>query len=212
MRRLSSHVRSHLAAGLLLTIPLVVTYAVLVFVWDAIQALLDPMVGRIPGPISGLSMDLAAVFVLATLIYLVGVLGRTLVGGRIVRLWDVTLNRIPIVRPIYRIARQSTQVFAGTANLQSSKVVLLEYPRSGILSLGLVTSHYIDANDQTLLTIYIPTIPNPTSGFLAIVKQDQVIETDLTFEDAMKIVISAGVLTHEVITNRGSPPENPKSN
>jgi len=209
MRRLSSHIKAHLAAGLLLTIPLVATYAVLIFVWDAIQALLDPLVGRIPGPLSGLSMDAAAVFVLATLMYLIGVLGRTLVGRRIVRIWEGALNLIPIVRPIYRIARQSTRVFAGSAELQSSKVVMLEYPRSGILSLGFVTSNYIDQNGQMLLTIYIPTIPNPTSGFLAIVKQEQVVETDLTFEDAMKIVISAGVLANEVMSNRKRPPEHP---
>ena len=211
MRKLSSHIKAHLAAGLLLTIPLAATYAVLIFVWDAIQALLGPLVGRIPAPLTGLSMDVAAIFVLATLIYLVGVLGRTLVGRRIVRMWEAVLNQIPIVRPIYRIARQSTRVFAGSADLQSSKVVMLEYPRSGILSLGFVTSHYIDENDQMLLTIYIPTIPNPTSGFLAIVKQEQVVETNLTFEDAMKIVISAGVLTNEVMSNRRCPPEQPTS-
>ena len=156
-------------------------------------------------------MDAAAVFVLATLMYLIGVLGRTLVGRRIVRIWEGALNLIPIVRPIYRIARQSTRVFAGSAELQTSKVVMLEYPRSGILSLGFATSNYIDENGQLLLTIYIPTIPNPTSGFLAIVKQEQVVETDLTFEDAMKIVISAGVLANEVMSNRKRPPEHPTS-
>ena len=68
--------------------------------------------------------------------------------------------------------------------------------------MGLVTGTYpLDAS-KTFLTIYIPTIPNPTSGFLAIIEKDQVIETDLTFEDAMKIVVSAGVLTEEVVRDR----------
>ena len=109
------------------------------------------------------------------------------------------MDRIPIVRPIYRIARQSTKVFAGGIDLQSTKVVLLEYPRPGVLSLGLVTGRHTHAAGELFLTIYIPTIPNPTSGFLAIVKKEQVIETEMNFEDAMKIVISAGALTEEVV-------------
>ena len=68
-----------------------------------------------------------------------------------------------------------------------------------VSSLGLVTGTYPKSEDEILLTIYIPTIPNPTSGFLAIINKEQVLETDLTFEDAMKIVISAGVLTEEVV-------------
>ena len=206
MRRLRGHFRAHLTGGLLLIIPLAITYAVLAFAWGTIQGLMDPLVDQVPGPVSGWGLDIAAVLVLIVLIYLVGLIGRTLVGGRLLRAWESALDRIPIVRPIYRIARQSTQVFAGGADLRSSKVVLLEYPRPGVLSLGLVTSHYIAEDGQTLLTVYIPTIPNPTSGFLAIVKKDQVIETELTFEDAMKIVISAGVLTAEVVKAHGRPP------
>ena len=209
MHRLRAHLRAHLTSGLLLTIPLAITYAVLAFVWDAIQGLMEPLVDRVPGPISGLALDVAILLALVVLIYIAGLVGRTLVGGRLFRVWESIIDRIPIVRPIYRIARQSTQVFAGGIDLRSSKVVLLEYPRPGVLSMGLVTSHYISEDDQLLLTIYIPTIPNPTSGFLAIVQKDQVIETELTFEDAMKIVVSAGVLTGEVIKAHGGPPGAP---
>jgi uncharacterized membrane protein len=194
--------RSRLVGGLLLLIPLAITYLVLSAIWGLLQDPFRPLLSRVPGPVSGIALDILGFLVLIILIYLVGAVGRTLVGGRILRIWESGLDRIPIVRPIYRIARQSTQVIAGGMGLQSTSVVMLEYPRAGVLSLGLVTGQYVNAANETFLTIYIPTIPNPTSGFLAMVKKEQVIETDMNFEDAMKIVISAGVLMEEVVRNR----------
>ena len=108
------------------------------------------------------------------------------------------MEKIPIVRPLYRVFRQTTDVFSGGALLRSSRVVFLEYPKDGVLAMGLVTGVFKENDGKELLTIYIPTIPNPTSGFLAILPKEKVTETSLSFEDAMKIVISAGVLTEEV--------------
>ena len=207
MRRLGRHFRARLIGGVLLLIPLAFTSLVLKGLWDALQASLRPLSGRVPGPVSGIALDILAILILIVLLYLAGVLGRTLEGGRAMALWEGIMDRIPIVRPIYRIARQTTQVFAGGMELQTTRIVLLEYPRPGVLSLGLVTGQYIDLEDHSFLTVYIPTVPNPSSGFLAIVQQEQVVETDLTYEDAMKIVISAGVLTEEVVRSRRAPPD-----
>jgi uncharacterized membrane protein len=136
------------------------------------------------------------------MLYIAGLIAETVIGRRVVGFGQNMVEKIPIVRPFYKVFRQTTDVFSGGAILRSSRVVFLEYPKEGVLAMGLVTGTYKEANGNELLVIYIPTIPNPTSGFLAIVPEEKVTETSLSFEDAMKIVISAGVLTEEVLRDK----------
>ena len=203
LKRIEGHFRTRVVAGLLLAIPIIATYIVLRFFVDFISETLEPVLDKASeGPFAWLSevpVEVTAVVLTILVLYIAGVVTATVLGRRLARRWHNLLECIPVVRPIYRIVRQTIDVFSGGTALQSSKVVLLEYPRQGVLSLGLVTGTYAKTEDEILLTIYIPTIPNPTSGFLAIVNKEQVLETDLTFEDAMKIVVSAGVLTEEVV-------------
>jgi uncharacterized membrane protein len=188
--------------GLLLVIPLFITWFILNFIWSNFRDLLRPALDLLPGPVPGWVLAMGAALLLVALIYLVGLIGRTIIGGRLVRFWEGFLDRIPFVRAIYRIARDTTHLVAGGAHLQSSRVVLLHYPRLGVFSLGLVTGTYDDEAGEPLLAIYIPTAITPTAGFLVFVKKEEVIETDLTFEDAMKIAISAGILTKDVVQAR----------
>lgn len=203
VKQLRSHFRTRIMAGLLLLIPVIATYVVAKFFINFIVETLQPSLGTISnGPfawITKIPIELTALTLALLVLYLVGVITTTVIGRRLEQKWHTFIERIPVVRPIYRIVRQTVGVFSGGTALQSSKVVLLHYPRQGVLSMGLVTGTYPLDSSKILLTIYIPTIPNPTSGFLAIVEKEEVIETDLTFEDAMKIVVSAGVLTEEVV-------------
>jgi len=201
--RATLHFRTRVIEGLLLVIPLLLTYVVLQAVIRFTTSIVEPLMlqGKysIFSKLSEIPLNITALILVVILLYILGIIAHTVLGKRLVNFAQTTVEKIPIVRPIYRIFRQSTDVFSGGAALRTSRVVLLEYPRIGILSLGLVTGHYTNTDGEELLTIYIPTIPNPTSGWLAIVKQDQVTETALTFEDIMKIVISAGVVTDEIL-------------
>ena len=82
--------------------------------------------------------------------------------------------------------------------LSGKPVVVLEFPREGILSLGVVTSRFIMPNGEEYLTVYVPTIPIPTSGYMALVKEDQVTHTEIAFEEATRIILSGGVLSEEI--------------
>ena len=128
--------------------------------------------------------------------------GALVVAGsrrRVVQLQSAILSRIPVVKTIYGVARQATDALA-TSQHSFSRVVLLEWPRPGIKAMGFVTGHcHLPADDRTMLVVYIPTVPNPTSGMLAILPETEVIDTDITVEEAMKVVFSGGIVLPEVM-------------
>ena len=208
IKRMEGHVRRRFGAGLLFVVPILITYVVFRFIVDGVVGILEPIITQAEDRsfewLAGFPIRAISVVLAFLAVYVVGVVATTVVGGQLVRHWHTMLERIPIIRSVYRIARQSTDVFSGGVALQTSKVVLVEYPRMGVFSMGLVTGSYANLEEETFLAVYIPTVPVPTSGFLTYVRRDQVIETALTFEDAMKVVISAGVLTEETVRSRGS--------
>lgn len=197
-----THFRTRMLAGFLIIIPLVLTYAILNSITSFLADSLEPMIKQAQGGpstlLSHIPITIIALVVSTVLVYLAGLIAETVIGRRVVTFSQNLVEKIPIVRPLYRVFRQTTDVFSGGALLRSSRVVFLEYPKDGVLAMGLVTGVFKENDGKELLTIYIPTIPNPTSGFLAILPKEKVTETSLSFEDAMKIVISAGVLTEEV--------------
>ena len=203
---IKAHVRTRLLAGFLIVIPLVLTYIILNGVTSFIAETLGPGIKQAQGGpakwLSHIPITIIALIFTTTMLYIAGLIAETVIGRRVVGFGQNMVEKIPIVRPFYKVFRQTTDVFSGGAILRSSRVVFLEYPKEGVLAMGLVTGTYKEANGNELLVIYIPTIPNPTSGFLAIVPEEKVTETSLSFEDAMKIVISAGVLTEEVLRDK----------
>lgn len=202
--RIGGHVRSRVVAGLLLVIPLGLTYLVLRFLWDFLYNLLRPLLDLAsdqgPTSVTAFGLRTAVVIIILVVLYAAGSIAPTVLGRQAVRAWHAIVESVPVVRGIYRVARLFTQMFTGSAHLGANRVVLLEYPKAGVLGLGLVTSRYMTPDGEEFLTVYVPTIPNPTSGFLAIVTEDQVIDTDITFDEAMRIVVSGGLLTEEITT------------
>ena len=106
------------------------------------------------------------------------------------------LSRIPVVKNIYSVANQATQALSTPLEHQFSRVVFIEWPRPGVRALGFVTGHIHARSErqQGTVVIYIPTVPNPTSGMLAWINEEDVMETDITVEDAMKVVFSGGIV------------------
>ncbi len=106
----------------------------------------------------------------------------------------------PVVKNIYGVAKEATDTLSGPMRHRFSRVVFLEWPRRGYMALGFVTGHFHSPVERKmLLVVYIPTVPNPTSGNLAFVPEEEIIETDLTVEDAMKVVFSGGIVMPEMM-------------
>ena len=186
--RLQRHVGRRIVSGFLILVPLIITFLIFRVVYVYVEGLFDPIVGDFAWAFPGIG-------VLITLILLY-VAGAFLAGKR-VRTWeDSLLSRIPIVGSIYSVSRQSIDALSSTTGQHFSRVVFLDWPRPGVRAMGFVTGHLHEGIDGSgaMVVVYIPTVPNPTSGMLAWVPEDQVISTDITVEEAMKAVFSGGIV------------------
>ncbi len=193
--------RRYLVAGLLVWVPLGVTLLIVGFLVDLMdQTLLllpesiqpENLLGyRIPG----LGLVLTAIVVLAT-----GMIVTNLFGKQLIVLGEQMLRRIPVVRSIYGAVKQVTEsMFSSGKSFR--KVVLVEYPRKGMWSLAFQTGNGAEeVNDKTgheVTNVFIPTTPNPTSGFFLMVPRAEVIELDMSIDDGLKMLLSVGVVVPE---------------
>ena len=195
-----------MVAGFLVLIPLIITIVILRVVIVAIDNLFRGDDGFFTPLISDTPLDFPGVGVIFALLvlYIMGVLVSGATGRRRVVDWQqAVLSRVPVVKSIYGVARQATEALASPMGHQFSRVVFVEWPRQGYLALGFVTGHAHSATgDESFLVIYIPTVPNPTSGNMAFVTEQEIIETGLSVEEAMKLVFSGGIVVPEELQVR----------
>lgn len=193
--------RNYIVTGLIIIIPLAATIFILRFIWDFLYNFLLPVfeVAQTSIPfISGIYLQIIIVVIILTFLYALGRAARSAAGGQVERYWHGAIESIPVVRSFYRVVRQVVDMFSATNPLANQPVVVLEYPRIGALALGMVTSRFVMPDGEEYLTVYIPTIPIPTSGFMAFVRDTEVTPTDISFDEAMRIIFSGGVLSEEI--------------
>jgi uncharacterized membrane protein len=147
----------------------------------------------LPYAIPGIEILISVIF-----ITIVGGLSLSFLGKRVLKLIDNLFKKIPLLRTIYSAILQMTETFSNKENDKKS-VVLVEYPRKGVWAVGFATkenkSEMADKTQQKLINVFIPTTPNPTSGFLLMFPIDDVIHLDMNFEEASKFIVSAGTST-----------------
>lgn len=185
------HIERTLGAGILVVLPIGVTALILKFFFELLDPLLqDPVLSRLPGPeIPGLGL-----LALVVLVYIAGLVTTQVIGRMMVDFGHRVLEVIPVVKSIYGTTRSAVELLSNTNNLPYSRVVLVKFPHPGMQSIGLVTSRMLDTDGEGMLAVYIPTTPIPSSGFLVMVKAEDVTPTDMSVEDAMKVIISGGLL------------------
>ena len=134
------------------------------------------------------------------IITLIGGLSLSFLGKKVLKLIDDLFKRIPILRTIYSAILQMTETFSNSKNEKKS-VVLVEYPRKGVWAVGFATKEnkgeMAKKTNQKLINVFVPTTPNPTSGFLLMFPSDEVIYLDMNFEEASKFIVSAGTSTNK---------------
>ena len=145
----------------------------------------------LPYSIPGIEIIISVV-----LITIVGGLSLSFLGKRILRLIDDLFKRIPVLRTIYSAIVQMTETFSNKDSNDKKSVVLIEYPRKGVWAVGFATKEnkgeMANKTNQRLINVFVPTTPNPTSGFLLMFPIEDVIYLDMTFEEASKFIVSAG--------------------
>ena len=209
LRTLAIHIERTLGAGFLVILPIGFTVVILKFFFNTLNPVLQPWVNLLPGPnVPGLGF-----LAMIILIYLAGLITARVLGQRVIYLAHQILEVIPVVKGIYSTTRRAIEMFSSGKGGRYSSVVLIDFPRPGTRAIGLVTSRMFDINGEETLSVYIPTTPIPSSGFLVIVPSSEVTPTDMSVEDAMKVVISGGVLAAEVFQRLGvATRETPNSN
>lgn len=201
-------IRRTFLTGLLILLPLFITYLLIAFLFNLFTGVAAPVVAGL-FHLLGVDTDAWAVPLMPLInlllslavIFLLGLVGTNILGRRILAAFEALLLRLPLVKPVYSSVKQVVGTFQGP-NRSFQRVVLLQYPRKGLWSLGLVATERADnlhlvASDK-VLTVFVPTTPNPTSGFLIIVSPDEVIDVDFTVEDAFKFIVSGGIVGRDL--------------
>jgi uncharacterized membrane protein len=189
-----TRLRNHLITGAVVLVPIALTWYVLLSLFRLLDGLTARMVTALLGrPVPGLGVLVTVAIVLVT-----GVMARSLLGRQLIRLSEAALSSTPLVRGVYSTMKQIVDAFAVPDQTTFQRVVLVEYPRKGIYSLALVTSdgppQIERVTEQDLVCVFLPTTPNPTSGYLLMLPRSEVRPVDISVEDGLKMVISGGVI------------------
>jgi uncharacterized membrane protein len=195
--------RNYLLTGLLVVVPLAAAMYVLRIVLDIADATLQWLPQSVR-PEKLLHIRIPGLFGLILtflLLVLIGFLARNYFGQRLVRFYESILNRIPVIGSVYSAAKQLTTAIFSSDEQRFSRVVLVEFPRVGMHSVAFVTAEdagrLAQPHDKPCCAVFVPTAPNPTSGYFLIVPRDQTIATDLTVDEAFRMIVSAGMVEPE---------------
>jgi uncharacterized membrane protein len=214
--------RSSFLTGLAVTFPTLLTLAAVKWLLGTISSVTDLLLFFLPRKLTHEGLvypddgkgpmfwhwSLVALVLAVFLISVAGVLARYYIGKKVIDWTDRVLMRVPLLNKFYGAIKQVNDAFAG--NKHSFKtVVLVEFPREGIHSIGFITSEQRDEVQQKIrekvVCVFVPTTPNPTSGFLILVPEEKVTKLDMSVADAIKYIVSLGSLSPEYL-----PPPNPK--
>jgi len=194
---LGRKLRGHFLAGILITVPIGLTVWIFLWIFNAIDRFLRPYIEDIFDPPRGVFFAITLL-----LVYLAGVIASNVLGRRLIRYGESLLARVPIANYVYSGIRQIMQSFAAPDKTGFMQVVLVEFPRRGTRTIGFITNESSDKSGKKLLNIFIPTSPNPTSGFLQIMDEDDVIRTNLSVDDALKMVVSGGRMSPQEVSDK----------
>jgi len=188
-----SSLRNNFIAGVVVLIPIGITLYLTVFIINISSKLIPKEINPnhyLPYNIPGLEILIAVL-----LITIIGWISLSFIGKRLFNFFETILNKIPIIRTIYSAVEQLIETFTSSKS-DKKTVVLVEYPRKGVYAVGFATKENTGEirkkAGKELLNVFVPTTPNPTSGFLLMFPKDEVIFLDLTFEEASKFIVSAG--------------------
>ncbi len=182
-------------------VPLGLTALAVSFIFDLIDGWARPLTNRFFGwPIPGVGLVLTFVSV-----YLVGLLSTNFFGKKVLELIDRLFQNVPLVKTLYTGAKQLVEAVSPGGRRAFRKVVLVEFPKKGTLALAFVTGDGIGAPGSQMLTLYVPTAINPTSGFVIFVPESDVVDPGLTVEEGLKLVVSGGVVAPARTTRKETP-------
>ncbi len=203
MLKLLTRLRNYLISGLLFWIPLILTIIVIKFFLEFVDSLIPQE--YLPEAVFNLDTSIpgSGIILLFIIILVTGILVTNILGKRLVALWERLLNRIPGFRNIYNILKKVSDTVLNTSSQSFKKAFLIQYPSKGIWVIAFQSGDYRGEAEsiigEEIINLFVPTTPNPTSGFFVLIPKKDAFELDISVEDAFKLVISAGVVTPDSV-------------
>lgn len=197
-------VRRRMFTGLLLILPVYVTYFVIKFLFGFVGGTLSPVIRKVfqfyGVALPKTSLDEFVITFLGLILtfislYFIGIFAANFVGKAIITYFENLLTKTPVVKSIYSSVKQIIHSISLPGKQAFKRVVLVDFPKEGTKSIGFVTGATKYNNEKVFITVFIPTTPNPTTGFIIFTTEDDVLDANLTVEEAFKILFSGGVLT-----------------
>lgn len=194
-----SYLRNCFISGLLVWLPVVVTVVVIKFLVDMLSKSLLLLPGEFqPDVLFGFHVPGIGVVLTLVVILTTGILAANIIGSRLVEYGDKLMARIPLVRSIYTGVKQVTQTLFTPGGQSFRKVLLVEFPKEGVWTIGFQTGEVNQEiqgkMNEPMVSYFVPTTPNPTSGFLMMAPRSKVVELNMSVDQALKLVISLGVV------------------
>lgn len=205
--------RNAFFSGLILLAPLAITLFVFRWIFRQVGGIVRPLFqGYLPASIrpDSIVWDILATFVIVALITVLGLFSHYVLSRFFVRMLDRFIGNIPGVSTVYNAIKQIIETFSKQNKSAFSKVVLVQFPRKGMYSIGFLTSktsgEVQEKTAEVVWAVFVPTTPNPTTGFLVMLPHEDIIELDMTVGDGMKMIISGGA-----VSPPWTPPKTPEA-
>ncbi len=198
-----SDIQKRIITGIITVIPITITILILYFIIAKIYQVFAPVVNNVllyvnVPVLRNVLPVLLSVLLAGSLLYLIGLLSATFAIRRLIMIGENILARIPIIKIFYLTSKQIMDTITLPHKAALKKIVAIEYPRKGIYGLAFLTGETRDVKTgKVLVTLFLPTTPNPTSGFLLLLPEDEVYEINLTIDEGVKFIISAGIISPE---------------
>jgi len=189
MNSITQSFRSKLFAGLATLLPLYLTYVVIKFLFESLEKMSGPILKQFGLDIPGLGIILTIV-----LIYVLGLIVTNFLGKKIFNIGESVVKRVPIVNMIYTTLKQITDTFTKGTSDAFEGVVYIQYPRKGLWTMAFISGESKNKDDIPYYHLFVPTTPNPTSGFFLMIPQADAIPTGMNVEEGLKTIISGGLL------------------
>jgi uncharacterized membrane protein len=202
IKKILKHLRTKIFAGILVTLPLGITFLILKFVFNTLDKILGPLIPEVPIYLFHRLFSLPGLGIISffLMLYLVGLIAANVMGRKLVSWTDSLVKNIPVVKNIYLSSKQLTDAFSSTRKGSFRQAVFVEFPQERNFVLGFVTNELIDLDHQMMVTVFVPTAFVPPQGFLLFLPKEKTFPSRLTIEEAIKAIMSVGIVTPHVLS------------
>lgn len=194
--KIFKHLRTKIFAGILVILPLGITFLVLKFVFNTLDSILEPLTPKVTIFLFNRNFSLPGLGIIGffILLYLIGLITTNVLGRKLIHWTDKLFINIPVVKNIYSSSKQLTDAFSTTRKGSFRQAVFVEFPQKGNFVLGFVTNEVTDLEDQRKVTVFVPTGFAPPAGFLLFLPKEKILPSQLTIEEAIKTIMSVGIV------------------